>query len=256
MNSDRATFITRIALSAATAILILAGATLNVNGRVGQSAFLAAFAGLLALLAGALNRTWKAAVPLGIAAIVVSVITPDFSVFDIGGLALLALGGFAGGLAYRNFTDAMRRQLDDMKQLNSQLEEKHRAFLAATSDADSGALPGDVAALTANIAHQIGSAFACYFLASPDGKQFVPQPPGIGLERLHPQPVNRVPGGAGPLTAAMEAGQEFVGRDDSGLRELAHYLPEDLQVESLMAVPMPIGEHIGGFVLLGNKPGG
>src|SRR5580765_2791748 len=255
MSSDRATFAFRIALSAATAILILAGATLNVNGRTGQTALLAAVAGLLALLAGALFRMWKVAAPLGVAAVVVSVLT-QFSYLDLAGLVLLGLGGVAGSLAYRNFTDAMRRQLDGMTRLNSQLEEKHRAFLAATSDADSAAPPGDVAALTANIANQIGTGFACYFLASPDGKQFVPQPPGIGLERLHPQPVNRVPGGAGPLTAAMEAGQEFVGRDDSGLRELAHYLPEDLHVESLMAVPMPIGEHIGGFVLLGNKPGG
>ena len=256
MNSERATFVSRIALSAATAILILAGATLNANGRVGQPALLAAIAGLLALLAGAFNRTWKVAVPLGIAALVGTLITSQFSFTEIGGLVLLGLGGFAGSLAYRSFTEAMRRQLDGMKRLNAQLEEKHRAFLAATSDADSAAPPGDVAALTANIAHQIGSAFACYFLASPDGKQFVPQPPGIGLERLHPQPVNRVPGGAGPLTAAMEAGQEFVGRDESGLLELANYLPDDLHVESLMAVPMPIGEHIGGFVLLGNKPGG
>jgi HD-GYP domain-containing protein (c-di-GMP phosphodiesterase class II) len=256
MNSDRATFLTRIALSAATAILILAGATLNANGRIGEPALLAAIAGLLALLAGAFNRMWKLAVPLGIAALVGTLLTSQFDLPELAGLVLLALGGFAGSLAYRSFTEAMRRQLEDMKRLNAQVEAKHRAFLAATSDADSSAPPGDVAALTANIAHQIGSAFACYFLASPDGKQFVPQPPGIGLERLHPQPVNRVPGGAGPLTAAMEAGQEFVGRDDSGLRELAHYLPEDLHVESLMAVPMPIGEHIGGFVLLGNKPGG
>ena len=256
MNSDQTAFATRIALSAATAILILAGATINVNGRVGQPALLAAIAGLLALVAGTLNRSWKVAVPLGIAALVVSVLTPGFSAFDIGGLVLLGLGGFAGSLAYRSFTDAMRRQLDTLRRLNAQLEEKHRAFMAATSDADSAAPPGDVAALTANIAHQIDSAFACYFLASPDGKQFVPQPPGIGLERLHPQPVNRVPGGAGPLTAAIEAGQEFVGHDDSGLLELANYLPDDLHVESLMAVPMPIGEHIGGFVLLGNKPGG
>jgi len=256
MNSERATFVSRIALSAATAILILAGATLSANGRVGQPALLAAIGGLLALLAGAFNRTWKLAVPLGVAALVGTLITSQFGLIEIGGLLLLALGGFAGSLAYRSFTEAMRRQLDGMTRLNAQLEEKHRAFLAATSDADSAAPPGDVAALTANIAHQIGSAFACYFLASPDGKQFVPQPPGIGLERLHPQPVNRVPGGAGPLTAAMEAGQEFVGRDESGLLELANYLPDDLHVESLMAVPMPIGEHIGGFVLLGNKPGG
>ena len=256
MSSDRATFAIRIGLSAATAILILAGATLNVSGREGQAALLAAVACLLALLAGALNRVWKAAVPLGVAAVILALFSPPFRPFDLGGLVLLGLGGFAGSLAYRSFTEAMRRQLDDMRRLNSQLEEKHRAFMAATSDADSAVQPGDVAALTANIAQQIGSGFACYFLASPDGKQFVPQPPGIGLERLHPQAVNRVPGGAGPLVAAIEAGREFVGRDEQGLMELAHYLPDDLRVDSVMAVPMPIGEHIGGFVLLGNKPGG
>ena len=79
MSSDQRTFALRIALSAATAILILAGATLNVSGRAGQEALLAAFAGLLALLAGALNGRWKVAAPLGIAALVVSVLTPHFS---------------------------------------------------------------------------------------------------------------------------------------------------------------------------------
>ena len=79
MNSERATFVTRIALSAATAVLILAGATLNANGRVGQSALLAVVAGLLALVAGALNRSWKVAVPLGIAALVLTIITTQFS---------------------------------------------------------------------------------------------------------------------------------------------------------------------------------
>src|ERR1700674_1382885 len=256
MSSDRATFAYRIALSAATAILILAGSTLNVSGRVGLAALLAAAAGLLALTAGALNRLWKASVPLGIAAVAASVLTPHFSPLDLVGLVLLGLGGVAGSFAYRSFTDAMRNQLDGMKTLNSQLQEKHRAFMAATSDADSRTQPGDVAALTANIAYQIGSGFACYYLASPDGRQFVPQPPGIGLDRLHPQPVNRVAGGAGPLIAAIESGREFVGRDESGLMELATYLPVGLQVDSLMAVPMPIGEHIGGFVLLGNKAGG
>jgi HD-GYP domain-containing protein (c-di-GMP phosphodiesterase class II) len=256
MTSDRATFAIRIALPAATAILILAGATLNVSGRGGEAALLAGVAGLLALLAGALNRLWRAAVPLGVAAVVLALLTPPFRVFDLVGLVLLGLGGFTGSLTYRSLTDAMRRQLDDLKRLNAQLGEKHRAFMAATSDADSAVQAGDVAALTANIAQQIGSEFACYFLASPDGKQFVPQPPGIGLDRLHPQAVNRVPGGVGPLMAAIESGKEFLGRDERGLNELAHYLPDDLRVDSLMAVPMPIGEHIGGFVLLGNKPGG
>src|ERR1700692_4581729 len=137
MTSDRTRFTLRIALCAATAILILAGATLNVSGRVGQAALLAAVAGLLALLAGVLNRIWKAAVPLGLAAIVLMLFTPPFRPLDIVGLLLLRLGGLAGSLAYGSFTEALRRQLDDVRRLNTQLEEKHRAFMAATSDADS-----------------------------------------------------------------------------------------------------------------------
>jgi HD-GYP domain-containing protein (c-di-GMP phosphodiesterase class II) len=255
MSFDRATLARRIGLSAATAILIIAGATLNVTGRGGQAALLAATAGLLAVVAGALHRTLKVAIPLAIVALALSVVTPHFGVLTLAGVLLIGLGGVAGSIAYRDFTDAMHRQLDGMTRLNAQLEVKHRAFMAATADADSGSQPGDVAALTATIANQIGSAFACYYLASPDGKQFMPQPPGIGLERLHPRALNR--GTApGPLMVAIESGKEFVGGDESGLLEVASYLPGDLHITSLMAVPMPIGEHIGGFVLLGNKPGG
>src|SRR5258706_12086503 len=155
MNSDRATFLTRIALSAATAILILAGATLNANGRVGEPAVLAAIAGLLALLAGAFNRMWKLAVPVGIAALVGTLLTSQFDLTELAGLVLLALGGFAGRLAYGSFTGATRRQLENLKRLNAQVGEQHRAFLAATPDAGSSAAPRDVSALSANIARQI-----------------------------------------------------------------------------------------------------
>jgi GAF domain-containing protein len=252
----------RIAFSAATAVLILIGASLNVSGRVGAEALLAGTGGLLALLAGALNSYWKASVPLGIAALLVSLVAAQFDFRDpkillqLAGVLLLALAGMVGSIAYRSFTGLLRRQLDDMQGLNIQLEQKHRAFMAATSDADSAGHPGDVAALTTNIAQQVGATFACYYLASPDGRQFVPQPPGIGLERLRPQPVNRVAEGAGALISSIEKGKEFVGQDKAGLTELVNYLPDDFVVESLMAVPVPIGEHIGGFVLLGNKPGG
>ena len=262
MSSDRATLAVRIGFSAATLVLILAGASLNNSGRVGALALLAGLAGLLALLAGVLNTVWRASIPLGLAALVVALIAAQFNLKDrqlpweLAGLLVLGLGGVVGSIAYRSFTDVLHRQSKDIDRLNGQLEEKHRAFMAATSDADSGAPPGDVAALTANIAGQIGCTFACYYLASPDGKQFVPQPPGIGLDRLHPQSVNRMAEGAGPLMAAIESGHEFVGDDKAGLTELVNYLPDDLQVDCLMAVPMPIGEHIGGFVLLGNKPGG
>ena len=262
MSSERATFAIRIAFSAATAILILAGASLNASGRSGQAALLAGGAGLLALAAGALNKAWKISAPTGAAALLLSLLAAGFNVRDpelplqIGGLLLLGLGGFVGSIAYRSFTNALRRQLGDMESLASQLEEKHRAFIAATSDVDGPGPQGDVGALTANIAKQVGAGFACYYLLSPDGKQFIPQPPGFGLDRLHPQPVNRVATGSGPLMSAIEAGKEFVGDDKSGLTELVHYLPDDLSVWSLLAVPMRIGEHVGGFILLGNKRGG
>jgi GAF domain-containing protein len=250
----------RVGFSAATAILILAGASLNVHGRSGQAALIAVVAGLLALGAGAMNVRWRISAPLAAAALIGSLAAAHFDLRDsqlpleLGGLVLLGLGGLVGSLAYNNFTDALRGQLDEMEGLVAQLEEKHRAFLAATSDAES-TKPGDIGALTTGIAGQMGAAFASCYLVSPDGKQFVPQAPGFGLDRMRPQSVNRA-GGSSPLIRAIEAAKEFVGDDKSGLTELVNYVPDDLHVESLLAVPMRIGDHIGGFILLGNKAGG
>src|SRR5216683_4743726 len=262
MASIRGTFAVRVGLSAATAVLILAGASLNVSGRTGQAALIAAVAGLLALGAGAINVNSKISAPLGAGALLASIAAAHFDLRDrqlpleLLGLLLLGLGGFVGGIAYRNFTGALHRQLDEMDALVAQLEAKHRVFLAATSDAQGIGEPGDIGALTSSVAGQIGAAFASCYLASPDGKQFVPQPPGFGLGRLRPQPVNRTGGAAGGLLAAIEMGKEFVGDDKAGLTEVVNYVPDDLHVESLLAVPMRIGDHIGGFMLLGNKPGG
>ena len=58
VNSERARFALRIGLTAATAVLVLVGASLTVTGRSGMAAFLAVVAGLLALGAGILNRNW------------------------------------------------------------------------------------------------------------------------------------------------------------------------------------------------------
>ncbi|TAN34459.1 GAF domain-containing protein [bacterium] len=261
MGSERATFALRIAFSAATAVLILAGASLNASGRAGPAALLAAAAGLLALAAGVVNPLWKVAAPLAVAALVVNLLPSQFNLQDANlglqaaGLLLLGLGGYVGSIAYRSFTEAMRRQLRDLRSLNAQLEEKHRAFLAATSEAEASSRPGDIGALTANIARQVGADFACCYLASADGRLFVPQPPGIGLDRLHPQPVSRGTEKPGPLITAIESAKAFAGTGTTLLSELVNYLPDDLQVHSLMAVPMPIGEHVGGFILLGNRAG-
>jgi GAF domain-containing protein len=251
--------LTRVGLSVAAAVLILAGASLTVGGRSGGAAFLAVAAGLAAVAGGVLNINWKFSAPAAVAALVAMLIAVDFDLGDrylllnIAGLLMLGLGGFAGRTVYDNFADALRVQLDEMEGLVAQLEEKHRAFLAATSEAE-GTKPGDINSLTASIAAQMGAAFASTYLASPDGRQFLPQPPGVGLDRLRPQPVNRL--GAGVLLSAIEAGREFVGDDKSGLTELVNYFPDELRVDSLLAVPMPIGDHIGGFIVLGNKVGG
>ena len=262
MGSERAAFAVRIAFLAATAILILAGASINVSGRQGGAALLAVVAGLFAIAAGALNENWKFSAPAGLAAVIATLGTANWDFresqlpFEVGGLLLLAIGGFVGRIAYNNFSDALHHQLDEIESLVGQLEEKHRVFVAATSDADGPGKFADIGALTSSIAGQMGAAFACTYLVSADGKLFVPQPPGFGLDRLRPQPVRSAAESAGPLLAAIERGQEFVGDDKSGLIELVNYLPDDLKVESLLAVPMRTGENIGGFILLGNKRGG
>jgi HD-GYP domain-containing protein (c-di-GMP phosphodiesterase class II)/putative methionine-R-sulfoxide reductase with GAF domain len=260
MSSIRGTFALRVGFSAATAILILAGASLNVHGRSGQAALIAVAAGLLALGAGAMNVRWRISAPLAAAALIGSLVAAQFDLHDsqlpleLGGLLLLGVGGLVGSLSYNNFTNALRGQLDEMEGLVARLEEKNRAFLAATSDAEA-TKPGDIDALTTGIAGQMGAAFAVCYMVSADGKQFVPQPPGFGLDRLRPQSVNRA-GASSALLGAIEAGKKFVGADKSSLVALMSYVPTDLTVDSLLAVPMRIGDHIGGFILLGNKVGG
>ena len=252
----------RIAFSAAAGVLILAGASLNVSGRSGVDVLVPAIAGLMAAAAGAFYSELTIAGPAAVGALLVAFLSVHFNFtdrslpFELGGLLLLALGGVTGVTAYRSFNDALDRDHDSLADVQSQLEEKHRAFMAATQDADGGAQPGDAATLTARLAQQLGATFACNYLVSADGKHYVPQPPGVGLGRLHPQPVARGGPNAGPLLGSIDSGKEFVGTDKSGLAELVNYVPDELAVEGLLALPMLIGDRVGGFVLLGNKPGG
>jgi GAF domain-containing protein len=260
VNSERATFVLRLGFSAATAAMVLVGASLNATGRSGLAAFLAVVAGLLAVGSGALNKSWQGSVPLGVAALLVSLLAARFDLRDpslitqLAGLLLLGLGGFVGSIAYRSFAGAIRSHAKELEDVRLELIAKERAFMAATADADHTKHPGDMAAF-AIIAREAGADFACYYASSPDGKQFLPQAPGIGLDRIHPIPVQRHESKAGPLLSAVESGREYIGNDQSGLSELVHYLPDDLQVARLMAVPMRIGDQVGGFILLGKKAG-
>ena len=260
MNSERATFALRIGFSAATAAIVLVGASLNVTGHSGAAAFFAVVAGLLALASGALNTNWQGSVPLGGAALLVTLLSDQFNLRDpnlvlqLAGLVLLGLGGYVGSIAYLSFSRAISTHAAELEAARIQLLAKERAFMAATADADHTKHPGDIAAFSI-IAREAGADFACYYASSPDGRQFVPQPPGIGLERLHPMPVQRHAATAGPLLTAIESGNEYIGSDQSALSELVHYLPDDLHVARLMAVPLRIDDHVGGFILLGKKSG-
>ncbi|HSP10056.1 MAG TPA: GAF domain-containing protein [Candidatus Dormibacteraeota bacterium] len=259
MSSDRSTFALRIGFSAAAAALILVGAPLNAGGRGGWTAVLAAVAGVLSFAAGVAYSKWRFALPPAAAALAVSLVIAQFNpvqgdlLMQLAGLLLLGLAGVVGGIAYRSFTGTLKRHLSEVDVLRSQLEQKHRRFMAATSDADGPGVPGDVGALTINISREVGADLACYYLVSPDGHHFIPQPPGIGLEHLHPQPVPRRAASTGPILEAVEAGRSFATTDQGALLEILKYTPDDLGIKGLLAIPMPIGEHIGGFILLGNR---
>ncbi|HYU63063.1 MAG TPA: GAF domain-containing protein [Verrucomicrobiae bacterium] len=258
MNSSRATWALRIGGSAGAAVLILAGATLNATGRETGAMLLASVAGLAAVAGGSIYRRWRFAAPAAAASLVLILLLAPTNpqqgdlALQLAGLIALLLGGLAGGIAYRTFTDAMSRQQKEMDALNTRLGEKHRAFLAATTDVD-GSPPDDMAVITSTLATEVVVDFACTYLASADGRRFVPQPPGVGLERLRPQAINRPHGGSGPLLSAIESRTTFTAKDENGLVELISYVPDDFHLQSLIAVPVPIGDEVGGFILLGRK---
>src|SRR5205823_5158781 len=114
---------------------------------------------------------------------------------------------------------------------------------------------GSVAELAQNTARQTSSTICCYFLAGPDGTSFVPQE-GVGLDALRPQPVDRRRRSSDPLLEAVESNTEFVTTDVHQLGALFSYMPHDLELEAAVVVPIRVGDAIGGFVLIANKPGG
>src|SRR3979490_3045132 len=142
MNSERATFAIRMGFSAASAALVLVGASLNVTGRSGAAAFFAVVAGLLALASGALNTNWQGSVPLGAAAVILTLLAAQFNLRDpnlipqLAGLLLLGLGGFVGRVAYRSFARFIDTQAAQLEGVRIELLAKERAFMAATADAD------------------------------------------------------------------------------------------------------------------------
>src|SRR5258708_24011393 len=121
LNSLRGTFAIRVGFSAAAAVLLLAGAALNVSGRTGEAALLAGVGGLLAIAAGAMNLRWKISAPLGVAALLAGIAAARFDFtdkslpLDVGGLIVLALGGDLGRNAFRRFPPPPPRPPDGVE---------------------------------------------------------------------------------------------------------------------------------------------
>src|SRR5437868_6959872 len=149
MNMARAVLGLRFGLSAASAALLLVGASLNGSGRLGWATALAMLAGLVALGAGVAYRDWRLAIPVAAAAAIFTVLIAQFNprqgdlVLQLLGLALLVGAGAVGGVTVRNLLGTIDRH-------SKELQLKQRAFLAATSDVEGAAPAGDVATLTAN----------------------------------------------------------------------------------------------------------
>src|SRR3954469_14844862 len=123
MNSDRTEIGFRIGFSAAAAVLVLAGASLNASGRDTAALAGAAVSGLSALGAGGIFRRWRVRVALGVLAIVLSLVIAQFNphqgdlVLQLAGLVLIGVGGAMGAIAYRRFGQALQKQMEALSGL-------------------------------------------------------------------------------------------------------------------------------------------
>src|SRR5437773_11426573 len=133
MDSSRRVLGFRIARSAAAAVLVLAGASLNASGRDSGGIALAGVAGLFALSSGVLYREWRLAVPLAGIASVVTIAIAQFNALQedlvpqVAGLVLLAAGGLAGAITYGSFVSEVRRHAAERERLNTRPGQKAQA---------------------------------------------------------------------------------------------------------------------------------
>src|SRR2546428_12685662 len=107
MDSSRRVLGFRIALSAAAAVLVLAGASLNASGRDSGGIALAGVTGLLAVSSGVLYREWRLAGPLAGVASVVTIVIAQLNdlqgdlVPQVAGLVMLAVWRPGGGQTHK-----------------------------------------------------------------------------------------------------------------------------------------------------------
>src|SRR5690348_6023106 len=116
MNSGRRKLTLRIGFAASSAILVLAGATLNADGRDGLVLALGAIAALLALASGATFASWRLAAGLGAVSLLLTLVLTQLDPrqadlpIQVPGLVLLAVGGVLGAIVYRSLAADLEKQ--------------------------------------------------------------------------------------------------------------------------------------------------
>jgi GAF domain-containing protein len=249
----------QLALFAGAGLAILAGASFNIQGYGGQTAFLAILAGTAAWTAGLLYRQWKIAVILGLigvafTAVEVHFARAEFFGINSAGLLCLLLGGVLSTVAYTRVTAQMRSRLEEVEKLNGELQDQHRMFLAATEDPTLNYT--DLAVLSATTARQLGAEFCAYYLAAPDGHQFLPQMPGAGFDTGRPQPLIPRPEGGDQLLNPLAANQDFYADDRDRISLVSRLFSPGLKLKNVLVLPMLMTGRLGGFMAVGNKDGG
>src|SRR5215472_3853649 len=130
MRGVAARFPLPVALFTAAGILILAGASFDVQGHTGRTGVLVMAGGMLAVLAGILYRRWQIAVICALASVIAVVgalpieelraghllaQAGQYAVFNLLGVVALALGGVVGSLGYSLVTAEMRSRVTDLE---------------------------------------------------------------------------------------------------------------------------------------------
>lgn len=253
-----------VALFSAAGVLILAGASFDVQGHTGRTGLLVMAGGLLAVVAGVVHRRWQIALICALASVIALVgalpieqlrsnsLGAQAALMNLVGVAALVLGGVVGQRGYALVTEEMRGRLGQLEHLNRKLEEQHRIFLAATEDPSF--LETDAEQRAESTAKGLGALFCVYYLAGPDGRSFAPDGLGFGFEHVRPGPVQR--GRQDGLVGAVDANREFYTEERRELSGLFRYFPPDFRMRNALAVPIRVGEHVEGFILAGDKPGG
>src|SRR2546427_7691792 len=168
MDSSRRVLGFRIALSAAAAVLVLAGASLNASGRDSGGIALAGVTGLLAVSSGVLYREWRLAVPLAGIASVVTIVIAQFNALQgdlvpqVAGLVLLAVGGLAGAIPPPSLFSAGGEPAGGRQGVDTKAGVKDQALPPAPTG-NNGNADGATAAITSGIAGYVGADFACCY---------------------------------------------------------------------------------------------